>query len=370
MRNEFLRVGDVFERVGESIYTAWDRDDPRHLSAAAAAALRTHRATLLELSPTHMLQWALRGDLPTQSWSNDFGDPALTVLDRPDFRIDLLYWDHNASPTHKHVSCGAFLAHHGDRLHQRFSFHPHDRVDEFVSTGDLIAAPREAMNRGEIIEIRPELIHDLFWLKRPSVTISVRCTSHPGVRQRPNEFWGPGLEVLDMSHHGDSLVARQIASMRLLSSASPRLFASEVSSAVTEGAPILAYQSMVLLAELGYRAGDAILDPIRLSNERGDELGKILSLAFDHFARKLELGGIYTADRAAQIMVALLWAGASADESRTVMETYMPDVPVPEAARQAIDIVSRADATVADIVRSRSRGLGLLDALGPTPSIG
>ena len=60
--------------------------------------------------------------LPEQSWTFDFGQPALTVVRNADFRIDLLYWIENTAATHDHITCGAFAAVHGDRLHGQYSF--------------------------------------------------------------------------------------------------------------------------------------------------------------------------------------------------------------------------------------------------------
>lgn len=360
--SDFAELKDAFERVADDIYRLRSTDDESHIGPAAARALRENRDSLLSLPPTSMLQWALRGELPAQSWSNDFGDPALTLVDRPDFRIDVLYWDHNASPTHKHVSCGAFMAHFGDRLHQRFSFDSIEQVDEYLTLGELKAEQREAIAPGFVQEIQPELIHDLFWLKRPSITISVRCKNHPGGKERPTDFWSPGLQALDMVHHDTPIVRRQISALQLLRSTSRAAFEREVSAAIVEGSASLAYQTLVLLAE----HSDSISTYASVSEllaQRGDALAARLAEAYGHFRRKSELAGVYAADRAAQTLVALMWAGANGEEAQRVLADYMPEMSVGEAAQLAVDRVSTVDQQLADLLRSRAAEL-LPDSVG------
>ncbi|MGW9405838.1 hypothetical protein ACWGQ2_17935 [Arthrobacter sp. NPDC055585] len=353
MLRDFKPVRDAFEKVADDIYAFWDKDDSRHLGPASAEALRANREQLLGLSPTAMLQWALRGELPQQSWSNDFGDPALTLVDRPDFRVDVLYWDHNASPTHKHVSCGAFMAHHGDRLHQHFTFELEDQIDDHLSIGKLLGVDQEAMNSGGVREIQPHLIHDLFWLQRPSVTVSIRCKDHPGAPEKPNDFWSPGIQVLDMVHHETPIIRRKISTLQLLRNSSPRMFEDEVTSAVVEGSPLLSYQTLIYLSELN----DAVATPEsvrRMMQERGDEVSSHFVAGYEHFRRKSELSGIYTADRAAQALVALMWAGTDGQDTERVMAEYVPEVAVEKAAELAVNRVSSVDPQLADLLRARA----------------
>jgi hypothetical protein len=86
-----------FAEVEASVYRCWDRDDEDHLAGAATRALEECRE-LLAIDPAECLQWALDSGvaLPEQSWSFDFGQPAITVVRNADFRIDLLYWVENA----------------------------------------------------------------------------------------------------------------------------------------------------------------------------------------------------------------------------------------------------------------------------------
>jgi hypothetical protein len=326
------------------------------MAGAAAEAIKRN-PDLWAVNPARLLTWALDADLPVQSWDSDFGDPTITVARNSFFRIDLLYWSHNATPTHKHVSCGAFVPLHGPRLHQAFRFTPSGggEVDPYLRTGDLDITSRSVMGIGEIHEIHPELIHDLFWLSHPSVTLSIRCNGHPGPIEEPWEYWDPGLAVLDMCHHATAEVSRRTAALRLLRRASPRTYRSAVGETMRKGRPVLAYHAVVDL--LATDPDGELLFVLETLADRKDPVGEALLAATPHIARKTALHRVRTNDPETQLVVALLWSGMDAQAIELFLQSQtVRDVPsVMDGAAEAIDTLDRVAAEALRTVASAPR---------------
>ncbi|MER5266933.1 hypothetical protein ABTZ99_33050 [Actinosynnema sp. NPDC002837] len=338
-------VLDTFELVEKEILALHEPGDPAHLAGAAAEALRVHRDRLQRLDPARLLVWALDAPLPPQPWANPFGDPALTVVHNEHFRIDLLYWNHNSTPTHKHVSCGAFAALHGPRLHQVFDFTERREIAPFVSTGRMTLRERHLMAQGDVHEIHPDLVHDLFWLTRPSVTISVRCNDHPGEVEQPWEFWEPGLTFLGMHQQPNADVRRRTAAMTTLRRAGERAFGSALTDLVRDGDPSLVYHVVMDTLASGppRRWLPTILEALAA---RADGFGSVLGDAIPHLLRKIRLYPVYTGDVNAQLVVSLLWGGASTEDIAAFVADNVPgadvDAVFADAARRIADTGAEA----------------------------
>lgn len=307
------RIASCFGDLADEIERRSVPGSCRGLPAAAASTLRDAEQ-FWSLHPAAVLEWAAFNDnLPEQSWSSDFGDPALTVARRDGFRIDLLYWVHNVTPTHRHISCGAFGAMHGSRVHRSFRFGTRSRPSPYLAAGVLYDGRTEVMKEGDVREIEPSFIHDLFWLRQPSVTVSVRCTGlHDDEGLDPWEYLEPGLAVLDRCHHPSSLVSRQSAALRLLRRSGPRRFRRALASTISTGDPILVYHACLdLLAADPVGEFDGLA---ALLENRGDAAGVEMARALGHMRRRVVLAGVQTGDPDAQLAVALLWAGRTTDQ--------------------------------------------------------
>ncbi|WP_191296674.1 hypothetical protein [Lentzea cavernae] len=341
---------DTFELIEKEIFALHEQDDPLHFASAAAEALRVHRDRLRRLDPARLLVWALDAPLPPQPWANPFGDPALTVVHNEHFRIDLLYWNHNSTPTHKHVSCGAFAALHGRRLHQVFDFTEQQEITPFVAGGRMVLNERQLMAEGDVHEIHPNLVHDLFWLTRPSVTISVRCNNHPGQTEHPWEFWEPGLTFLNARQHPDADVQRRTAAMTTLRRASEKLFTTAVTDLVREGDPSLVYHVVMDTLASGHRdRWESVI--CEALSERTDIFGPVLLETVPHLLRKIRLYPVYTGDEHAQLVVSLLWGGASIDDTAAFLEGNVPDADVDEVLESAAQRISGTGASAPELER-------------------
>ena len=327
-----------FAEIEASIYRCWDRNDDAHLADAATLALEQRRE-LLGFDPADCLQWALDPGtvLPEQSWTFDFGQPALTVVRNADFRIDLLYWIENTAATHDHITCGAFAAVHGDRLHGRYSFVGEERLGPWIEIGELNKVELEVMLEGDARPLRPDLIHDVFWLSKPSVTLVVRCAEHPGEPgepgRKPRSFWAPGLALVPKAHHDTSIVTRRAEGLALMGMADQSRY-EEALSRILEGPdPGLAYYAFLAAAVSAPTILDKALDGLT----RPNAVLPHLVGARPQIVRRSHLGGLYTDDDESRLLVGLLWAEADAQACCDAIATVFPD----ESAATVVDVAVR-----------------------------
>jgi hypothetical protein len=302
-------ISTTFRRFARELTALHDAgaDGETHLRDAAVQAF-ANVPEVLQVRPVATLRWALKHDLPHQSWDNDFGSPAITVARTEEFRVDLLYWAHSATPTHSHVSCGAFAALHGDRLHTTYGWTASDTADRHVHAGTLTRSEPELMRTGDVAGIRPDLIHELFWLKRPSVTVSVRCEKHPGEARQPWEYHRPGLAVVDAVHHDDSLTSRRLGALTLLRQASPGQYAQARDEAIEHGEPSLAYHCVADYLAVP-RSGTDVDRLGTVCARRGDAAGPALAEAAEGLWRKNVLYRIPGENETQRLLLGLLWAG-------------------------------------------------------------
>ncbi len=329
-----------FTEIEASVYRCWDREDQAHLAHAATLALEDCR-DLLAFDPAECLEWALAGDvaLPEQSWSFDFGQPAVTVVRNADFRIDVLYWIENATPIHDHITCGAFAAVRGDRLHEQYSFTAEQRLGPWIETGTLSKLGLEVMREGDARPLRPDLVHDVFWLTKPSVTLVIRCAEHPGAAGRkPRSFWAPGLALVPKAHHDTSLVSRRAEGLALMRMANETMYQDALRRILDGADPSLAYYAFTAAAVGSPGALDNALDNLTRPNAVVPHLIR----AREQIVRRSHLGGLCTGDDRSTLLVGLLWAEADVETSREAVAAVFPDESigtVVDAAVAALDDV-------------------------------
>jgi hypothetical protein len=151
------------------------RDERRFAEIALEALARcpVHRLDLGQL-----FTWALTGPrLPSQADPDStFGEPSLTVVNRGGFQVDLLFWLDGTTTIHQHQFSGAFRVVMGSSLHSEFYFTQRQRVSSRLSLGDLTFKRAELLEEGDTRPIHAgnRLIHSVFHLDRPSMTLVVR----------------------------------------------------------------------------------------------------------------------------------------------------------------------------------------------------
>ncbi len=304
-------------RLDEEMAAGSDRAE--HLSGPAVRALRAS-PEVLTLHPGLALAELITSgaELPEQGWANNFGAPSITVVSRTDYRLDLIYWPQNAAPIHKHVSCGAFMALSGRRMHISYAFHGGRAREPYAEEGSLELRRTELLRRGDTRAITPDLIHELYWIEKPAVTVAVRCAVHPGPRERPLDFATSGLALLPPAFQREANADRLLAGLRLLRRSSPDLYWDTLSQVLRLDAP---------LSLLHYAVDDAVdAGPRRLlpllekaaADRRDDLLQPIIESVPEMYRRRL-FGRLYAPDDTTQLVAALLWSGLLGPDLDTLL---------------------------------------------------
>lgn len=165
-----------------------------------------------------VVAWAqCRPELPPQVRLDEaFGQPPLTVARGDGFWIDVLFWYSGNVGIHQHQFAGAFTHLHGSSVHARYRFQATRSVGTRLQIGRVSLAGLELLPGGAVrtIRARSGLIHSLFHLVRPSVTVVVRTpssdTGGPEFEYKP-----PGVAI-DPSRPDTSALKRwQLLSMLL-----------------------------------------------------------------------------------------------------------------------------------------------------------
>jgi len=344
-----------FEILADALESHPAVGGPNHLGRAATEVLEKNRP-LLNIPPAACLQWLLSSpDLPPQTWDNDFGQPSVTVARRPSFRIDLLYWQQKATTTHKHVSCGAFAAISGARIHGMYCFQSERALDSSVEVGNLNRLVSEVMHPGDVREIQPHLIHDLYWINTPSLTLTVRCVGHPGHEEAAWEYHRPGFAFLDAVHQPDSLVSKRVEGLRLLAKVAPGLYRQAVQDALEQGSPLLAYHAFRdALFLLEGEQVEGLLTRI----ERADDLLQILAEVSPSLRRRMLLESIYCGkDREAQMLAGVLWAEPEGPGLFALLHQAFPDYDVNDALDVLGDRLTAIATSVSPYIAAAKRSV-------------
>ncbi len=168
--------------LGEQIALSWRRcDNSEETFAEVAASCLSDSGFLNRISTEELNRWFLRDPaLPAQSF-RDFGQPALTLYQGQKFYIELLYWVDSTTAIHQHSFAGAFGVFKGSSLLSRYDFEVEDPVASELVLGKLHLLAVELLTKGDVREIRPGrgLIHSLFHLDRPTLSLVVRTHAIP-----------------------------------------------------------------------------------------------------------------------------------------------------------------------------------------------
>jgi hypothetical protein len=169
----------VFEELASDLDTAWTqcaRDELAFPELARSALQRF--ASRSTAAPEDVSRWLVTTDrLPPQfDPRSTFGNFALTIAARDGFHIDLLVWTDSTTAIHQHRFSGAFHVLHGSSLHTLWSFQETRRWSDRLKGGRLAVQATEWLRAGStrLILPGPAMIHSLFHLDSPSVTVVVR----------------------------------------------------------------------------------------------------------------------------------------------------------------------------------------------------
>ncbi len=170
----------VVDELGSLVEDLWGARnyDPHRLTDIAVEALREARLPA-RLSPDDIVRWALNAStLPQQRDAEArFGQPPITLFRARRFYIEALHWIDGSTTLHQHAFSGAFQVLAGSSIETGYTFDADRDLDGHFVMGTLHLASTTFHGPGDIGGIRSGskgLIHGLFHLERPSITIVVR----------------------------------------------------------------------------------------------------------------------------------------------------------------------------------------------------
>jgi hypothetical protein len=173
---------EFFCQLGLRILDRWrraDLDQKAFPDIAANALVETPPSA--HVDPLDVVRWVHADPLlvPQAMLTKDFGQPPITVFQGEGFYIDVLFWVDATTQIHQHGFSGAFHLMQGSSLQSAYRFTPRKRYSERLLLGDLALERIEVLGRGDVRPIfaGAGLVHALFHLDRPSVSVVVRTRS-------------------------------------------------------------------------------------------------------------------------------------------------------------------------------------------------
>lgn len=203
------RLLSSIEKLGLQVEFEYRRAnvDQRQLPKIAEAAL-TKFNQLDGVDLKALVSYLEDGSVPQQG-HNPFSDLPVTVFRSRDFYIELLVWSHATTSIHQHGFSGAFRVVRGSSIHTRYAFRTRRRVSDDCLIGDMNLLGSETLSVGSVRRIEPGadgLIHSLYHLDNPSLSLIVRTTGHSAFGPQYS-YYPPTLALYRKALESDDLVS-------------------------------------------------------------------------------------------------------------------------------------------------------------------
>ena len=241
-------VAGFFHALGARIEHAWERAErERGAFASIATEMLAEAAPAAHVGFMDIVSWVHGGgELPPQAdLDAKFSEPPVTLFLAKSklFHVSALHWIDGTTSIHQHAFSGAFHVLHGSSIHGTYTFEETQRFGPHLKKGALSLRGVELLKTGDTRCIRsgPGLIHSLFHLDRPSVTIVVRT-----VRDEPHEpqldYAPPGLAFDPFHKPAAALRAAQL--LRMLSRIGHAELVPRAVALVARAEPLMAYYAI------------------------------------------------------------------------------------------------------------------------------
>jgi hypothetical protein len=204
-----------FQKLGERIERAWLKlsyDDDLFPRLALDELERDPPSARVEAA--EIIDWLFG---PTQAVSQPagrdlFGEPPVMLFQAPRFYVEALFWLSGTTVIHQHCFSGAFSVLAGSSVHSHWRFAQQRAINSRMSYGSLERVSTEILRPGATrpIHAGDRLIHQLFHLELPSVTVVVR-TCHDDRRRPQYHYVLPGLAI-----HTEDRDSRQVRRLMFL----------------------------------------------------------------------------------------------------------------------------------------------------------
>jgi hypothetical protein len=169
---------DVFQELGTRIDREWGKTEynDSDLPCIAANELVASQA-LLKIDADDLVRWIVSPQLHEVEQSyREFGQPPVNVYMGEHFYIEVLFWLDASPSIHQHSFVGAFGVLAGSSVQSEYKFEPRDSISREIMLGDIRFVASELLQRGDVrpISSGDSLIHSLFHLERPSLSLVIR----------------------------------------------------------------------------------------------------------------------------------------------------------------------------------------------------
>ncbi len=181
----FRQLGDLVEqRLG-----AEGAQSPRFPEIAVAAL--NDLPPQGQVTALDIVRWVQTSErLPArQDLDSPFGEPPITFDARAGVRIETYFWVDGTTAIHQHGFHGAFCVLEGSSIQSVLTFEPRQTFDR-LQIGDLRVSAVEHLELGAVRPIEPgdALIHSVFHLERPTVTLCIRARASE-IGPQPIYLW-------------------------------------------------------------------------------------------------------------------------------------------------------------------------------------
>lgn len=185
--------------IGERIEQSWIRQgyDERPFSDIVLDTLADYPPHL-NLSVDDIIEWTFGApqDPKQPSPPKLFGEPPVLLFQSPRFYIEALFWRSGTTDIHQHAFSGVFAVLAGSSVHSHWNFETERMVNQRMLSGRLSLKSTETLRPGDMrpISAGNQLIHQLFHLELPSVTLVIRTYREPP-HMPQYKYLSPGLAI-------------------------------------------------------------------------------------------------------------------------------------------------------------------------------
>jgi hypothetical protein len=211
----FQRLGDtIAAELGEgreAVYANLERVAVEQLTAFNPSAHITH---------DDLVDYVLSADTLCKQADLDgkFAEPPVSLYHGGDFDISALTWLDGTTSIHQHNFCGAFHVLAGSSIHSRYRFEAWRSPEHLqrAIAGRLQLLDLEVLRAGDtrVIARGSGLIHSLFHMTRPSVTIVIRTITDDSTAEVQYDYRWPGLAHDPFQRHAPT--TRKLQYLRML----------------------------------------------------------------------------------------------------------------------------------------------------------
>lgn len=276
--------------LGEEVERAWGAIDFEESKFSIVASEVLARANIRRRILEEVIHWTLAGPalFNRRMQTDGFGQPAIPVFRANRFYVEVLFWLDATTTIHQHGFAGAFQVLEGSSLHTRYQFECERLISPNLQLGRLTTICHEVLREGDIrrIDAGQELIHSLFHLDHPSVTLVVRTYSdgNPGVQY---DYLYPGVAFSPTIPSSATLKAR---TLELVWQTRKTSFTEQATAAVLSSSDTSLFYLLTALVRNG--ADTRLLETVfAIAVDRHAEFAWRIVTALREYVRRIALNG-------------------------------------------------------------------------------